>query len=477
MVSHACRFPRPNFKTIMEYGLFLFGIHPPDQNYSPAPRFSGLTVQKAMIHVPVVKLGPAQLQYGDGKTPEMAKVANGFWDLRGMRAFSPVSGKDYVVFELVRRGRSHVHPDHIRTFRRNFETALVNFGLSLKAREKDEMTGHRLTINPNKGGNNDELNLRTEFAKMKGAKISLAVILLPDNDPALYAQVKRAGDLRVGLHTVCHVLGTRSRPSDKSKGYWGPMVDLGTLANLVMKVNLKLGREGVNQVLPKPLTNKVLTSKTMIVGIDVTHPGPGSMADAPSVAAVVASVDENFAQCPASLRANPRLDDDGGKSMEQVVPLAEMIEERLLDFKAQRQTLPDRLVIYRDGLSEAQFDMCKNQELPKITKAINNVYDSGNAPKILLVCSVKRHHARFFDPGNAPVAIIDNNKNPRPGVAVFKTITYGQDKDFFLVSQKTIQGTARPCHYVVLHNELDDVAISDVAEAVSPSILHLMDLY
>jgi eukaryotic translation initiation factor 2C len=40
----------------------------------------------------------------------------------------------------------------------------------------------------------------------------------------------------------------------------------------------------------------------MLVGIDVTHPGIGSKGGTPSIAAVVASVDDNFVQFPASLR-------------------------------------------------------------------------------------------------------------------------------------------------------------------------------
>ncbi len=41
---------------------------------------------------------------------------------------------------------------------------------------------------------------------------------------------------------------------------------------------------------------------TMLVGIDVTHPGPGSVRGTPSIAAVVASVDSFFAQFPASMQ-------------------------------------------------------------------------------------------------------------------------------------------------------------------------------
>lgn len=41
---------------------------------------------------------------------------------------------------------------------------------------------------------------------------------------------------------------------------------------------------------------------TMLVGIDVTHPGPGSVKFTPSIAAVVASTNETYAQYPASMR-------------------------------------------------------------------------------------------------------------------------------------------------------------------------------
>lgn len=41
--------------------------------------------------------------------------------------------------------------------------------------------------------------------------------------------------------------------------------------------------------------------RTMVVGIDVTHPGPGTVPGTPSIAAVVASVDQQFAQYPASM--------------------------------------------------------------------------------------------------------------------------------------------------------------------------------
>jgi eukaryotic translation initiation factor 2C len=72
-------------------------------------------------------------------------------------------------------------------------------------------------------------------------------------------------------------------------------------ANVALKVNAKMG--GVNHVVDE--TNMGWLKKmglTMIMGADVTHPGPGSVKGTPSIAAVVASVDEKFGQVPASIR-------------------------------------------------------------------------------------------------------------------------------------------------------------------------------
>jgi eukaryotic translation initiation factor 2C len=41
---------------------------------------------------------------------------------------------------------------------------------------------------------------------------------------------------------------------------------------------------------------------TMLVGVDVTHPGVSSVIETPSIAAVVANVDRACVQFPASLR-------------------------------------------------------------------------------------------------------------------------------------------------------------------------------
>ena len=71
-------------------------------------------------------------------------------------------------------------------------------------------------------------------------------------------------------------------------------------ANVALKLNIKMG--GVNHRMEGRSATWLAQEPTMLVGIDVTHPGPGTVKGTPSIAAVVASTDKDFAQFPASLR-------------------------------------------------------------------------------------------------------------------------------------------------------------------------------
>ena len=55
---------------------------------------------------------------------------------------------------------------------------------------------------------------------------------------------------------------------------------------------------GINHTIDDTALGWLKTTPTMVVGMDVTHPSPGTIEGTPSVAAVVASVDSTFAQFP-----------------------------------------------------------------------------------------------------------------------------------------------------------------------------------
>lgn len=264
----------------------------------------------------------------------------------------------------------------------------------------------------------------------------LLLIILPGLDTVLYNKIKFLGDIKYGVHTIC-VVGSKFVKGDPQ--YFG---------NVSLKFNLKLG--GVNQLVDNVARGLVDLERTMIVGIDVTHPSPGSASNAPSVAAVVASIDKSLGQFPADLRIQQ------GRE-EMVLDLDGMIKSRLNVWKTlgQHQSLPDNILIYRDGVSEGDYDRVLEQELPLIRKACADTYpataSNQGLPKITIVIVGKRHHTRFY-PTKGENA--DRSSNTANGTVVDRGVTQPRNWDFFMQAHAAIQGTARPAHYYVILDEI-----------------------
>jgi hypothetical protein len=85
-------------------------------------------------------------------------------------------------------------------------------------------------------------------------------------------------DVKKGLLNVC-TLGLKFAKANDQ--YY---------ANIALKFNLKLG--GRNQYLNNNKIGIIAEGKTIVASIDVTHLTPGSASNAPSVAGIVAFVDQ-----------------------------------------------------------------------------------------------------------------------------------------------------------------------------------------
>jgi hypothetical protein len=138
---------------------------------------------------------------------------------------------------------------------------------------------------------------------------------------------------------------------------------------------------------------------------------------------------------------------------EMITNLANMMAERLRAFTARSKRLPDRILVYRDGVSEGQFAIVVGEELPELRAAFRK-FDTAQKPyrpKLTIVICGKRHHTRFY-PTEASAA--DRDGNPRPGTVVDRGVTAVYDFDFFLQAHGGLQGTTRPTHYYVVHDEI-----------------------
>ncbi|KAI1090938.1 Piwi-domain-containing protein [Rostrohypoxylon terebratum] len=274
---------------------------------------------------------------------------------------------------------------------------------------------------------NLEANLREAF-KNNAKEIDCMIVILQDSNKATYNLIKRLADTEYGVATVCVLADTLMKQGDPR-----PLS-----GNLALKFNLKFmnNNQSVNR---ESLTDIVGLDKTMVVGIDVTH---SPMEGALSIAGMVASVDKDLGQWPAILRCQKN---KGGEMVDQ---LEEMLTTRIQLWQSKNKRYPENIVVYRDGVSEGQYDLVRKEELPKLQKACQILYTKNTMPKITIVVVGKRHHTRFYKYGAR------GPENPPPGTIVDRGVTEAHIWDFFLQSHRPFKGTARPAHYVVVHDEI-----------------------
>lgn len=97
---------------------------------------------------------------------------------------------------------------------------------------------------------------------------------------------------------------------------------------------------------------------------------------------------------------------------------------------------------------QGQFDQVRIHELPGIQAAFRS-FDKYK-PKLTIIICGKRHHARFYPTDGVAM---DKTGNPRAGTVVDRGVTAVYDFDFYLQAHAGLQGTTRPTHYTVVHDE------------------------
>jgi len=325
--------------------------------------------------------------------------------------------------------------------------------------------------------------------------LSFLLIILPTTDQPFYNWIKKIADVEVGIHTVCVTNQKFFQVGGNlitSKGHKGPSTSYnGTenssatqyYANIAMKVNLKLG--GTNHRLGEAEMSLLNPSRTMVIGIDVTHPSPGSLENAPSIAAMAANKNDELSQWPVDIQINRT--DLKKKSKEMVTELGRMLQSRLKLWHREHGKVryPDNLLIYRDGVAEDQFDDVLHQELPLLRSAAATMYYATKTkegiPRITLVVCGKRHHTRFYPSKKEDAAFRPGNANARCGTVIDSGITQVRNWDFYLQSHTPIFGTARSAHYTVLLNEIFTKSlvrdpfrnVADIIEAVTYNLCYL----
>ncbi|XP_020807330.1 protein piwi [Drosophila serrata] len=247
----------------------------------------------------------------------------------------------------------------------------------------------------------------------------LILCLVPNNNAERYSAIKKRGYVDRAVPT--QVVTVKSA---KNRG----LMSIAT--KIAIQLNCKLGYT--------PWMIELPLSGLMTIGFDIAK---STRDRKKAYGALVASMDlqrnstyfSTVAECSAfDVLANN---------------LWPMIAKALRQYQREHQTLPTRILFYRDGVSSGSLKQLFEYEVKDIVEKLDAEYKRANAgsPSLAYVVVTKSMNVRFFQNGR---------QNPPPGTVVDDVVTLPERYDFYLVSQKVNQGSVSPTSYNVLYSNI-----------------------
>lgn len=180
----------------------------------------------------------------------------------------------------------------------------------------------------------------------KVPNIEMVIIVLTKSTN--YAEIKQVAETEIGLRTQCVMDNNVVKKCNPA-----------LVTNLCQKMNAKLG--GTNNSLLSQEKPAIFLKPVIIIGADVTHPAPGDK-HRPSIAACVGSLDSIPSRFHSSIRV--QMEDSTATSRVEIIrDLKDMMKELLKAFYRATKHKPERIIFYRDGVSEGQFMEVRNREV------------------------------------------------------------------------------------------------------------------
>ncbi|EEC76346.1 hypothetical protein OsI_13926 [Oryza sativa Indica Group] len=400
----------------------------------------GIKVCNDLVSVPARVLPPPMLKYHDSGREKTCAPSVGQWNMINKKMINGGTVDNWTCLSF-----SRMRPEEVQRFCGDLIQMCNATGMSFNPRPVVDVR----STNPNNIENAlRDVHRRTSELLAREGKggLQLLIVILPEVSGS-YGKIKRVCETDLGIVSQCCLPRHASRPN---KQY---------LENVALKINVKVG--GRNTVLERAFIRNgipfVSEVPTIIFGADVTHPPPGEDS-ASSIAAVVASMDwPEITKYRGLVSAQPHRQEiiedlfSVGKDPVKVVN-GGMIRELLIAFRKKTGRRPERIIFYRDGVSEGQFSHVLLHEMDAIRKACASL-EEGYLPPVTFVVVQKRHHTRLFPEVHGRRDMTDKSGNILPGTVVDRQICHPTEFDFYLCSHAGIQGTSRPTHYHVLYDE------------------------
>ncbi|KAI3455843.1 hypothetical protein Pfo_012506 [Paulownia fortunei] len=383
----------------------------------------GLQIDKNMTSVEGRVIGPPDLKLGapDG-TVDIVRVENEKcqWNLAEN---SVVEGKRIERWALIEFSSSNCLKLRAKDFIKNLRNRSRNLGICMEEPLLCHFTGMREFSSVSRL---EELlrSVVQETCRKSWNKLQIIICVMAEKHHG-YKYLKWVSETRIGVVTQCCLSMHANRGDDQFLG------------NLCLKINAKLG--GSNVELTQRLPHFKEEDHVMFIGADVNHP-VSKKSTTPSIAAVVFTVN-----WPAVNRYAARVCPQDHRT-EKIVEFGSMCRDLINTYFQLNKVKPKKTVVFRDDVSEGQFDMVLNEELSDLKSAI---CDDNYQPTITLVVAQKRRQTWLFlenvgdggPTGNAP-----------PGTVVDTKIVHPFEFDFYHFSHYGCIGTSKAVHYCLIYN-------------------------
>ena len=467
MIKFACQLPQENCKSILDHGLKAIGLSDPAS--PPALlRRAGVHVATVMETIPAKEIISPKVMYKDSRDETRTKYVPDnaekpwAWTTRDMGFLSRkarINGDIvFITPGLKHEGNEKIY---LGAFSRAYHlNGIKEASVSKQIDKLDDFSIEQLHLKLSSGAY---------------AKAGFVILVLDEQGPdqrMKHANFRVVMDQLIGKPsmTICEssMIGSVDAKKEFNVANLIPY-----FANNAMKMNLRLGNSNhsvehcFDILCPKPK----MPSNTLILGADIIHKKSCSAKGTPSIAAVVGNVDDSFTKFLGSVRRQ-NVEDEYIHESEMI----SMVVERLKAWREKHNnTLPARILYYRDGVGQSQYRDIRRYEVEAIRKAYKKLMGiMDKPPAITAVIVTKRHNTRFYplDPHDKHEKTLKGNC--LPGTVVDSRITSPYYFDFYLQSHCPLQGSAKPTYYFVVENGMNFTAdqLQDLTNALCYTFQH-----
>eukprot|EP00096_Caligus_rogercresseyi_P002219 TRINITY_DN1429_c0_g1_i3.p1 TRINITY_DN1429_c0_g1~~TRINITY_DN1429_c0_g1_i3.p1 ORF type:complete len:902 (+),score=171.92 TRINITY_DN1429_c0_g1_i3:63-2768(+) len=270
-----------------------------------------------------------------------------------------------------------------------------------------------------RGARTEEFTKRIRQSLREDRSIQLVVTIIDSPKSDLYSAVKKICCVENSVASQFILKKSLNPARESTKTIVG---------KIALQIVCKLG--GELWASQSPYKN------AMIVGIDVYH---DPVRQHRSCLGFVASLNSSYSKWSSWTERNT-------EHQEISNALGICLKRALQQYVECNGTVPDRVIVYRDGVGDGRISMVEDYEAPQLLKVYQAFRGASDPPiKLSVIVVSKRVNTRVIS--------LCGKSNPPPGTVVDTSITENRTyPNFYLVSQKVGEGTVTPTHYIIAYD-------------------------